>query len=81
MTDVADPVRAFRDALKPWLRSRLHITPDVVAWISSAVGQGHTPIELAEFASYRVAGLDNAEQVMRHRLRRWARPEANDDEQ
>ena len=73
-------VRAFRDALPQRARDVLRMDYDVVVWITQAVTAGHNPADLAEHVSYKVIGLDNAEQVMRHRLRRMARPDQDEQQ-
>lgn len=40
--------------------------------IALAIELGHDPAELAELVAYGVVGLVNADQTMRHRLRRYA---------
>ena len=76
-----DPVRAFRDALPDWARQLgVHGDPRAVADIHTAHAAGVDMTVLAADVTFHVRGLDNAEQVMRHRLRQIARPDQDEQQ-
>jgi hypothetical protein len=75
MTDerpaAADAILAFTRALP---RVLLHVldVQRAAGDIARAIELGHEPAELAGLVTYGVIGLVNADQTMRHRLRRYA---------
>lgn len=79
MTSLDDPVRLFRESLPGFARRDLHMTSDAILDIRAAVERGHDPAELARLVAYHTAGLENADEVMRFRLHRYAGH--NQDEQ
>jgi hypothetical protein len=71
---VEDPVRLFRAALPTRAYEALDMTAQAVVDVHAAIAAGWTPEALAEHVSYHAIGLDNADQVMRHRLHKVAHP-------
>ncbi len=72
MTDPDDPVRLFREALPGFARRDLNLTYEAITDVRAATERGYPPDELARLVAYHTAGLDNADEVMRWRLRRYA---------
>ncbi len=72
MSDTIDPVRAFREALKPYLRSQLHDTQRIAGLVIRATELGWTPVLLAREASRSLAGVVNAGGVITSRLENCA---------
>jgi hypothetical protein len=76
--DAVETMRAFRLLLPDWARHELLGDPGVHAWLMRAVGNGWALPALAEHVAYHVRGLDNAGQVMRHRLHKAAHPDQDE---
>lgn len=71
-----DPVRTFRDALPDWAwQLGVHSDTRVIVDIHAAALAGMDLEQLAADVTFHVRGLDNAAQVIRHRLHRATHPE------
>lgn len=65
----ADPARAFRDLLPPWIRAQLHDTQAVTALVHAAIRHGWTLEELATECTRDTQGIRNAGGLVMYRLR------------
>lgn len=71
-----DPVRSFRDALPDWAWPLgVHSDLRAIVDIHAAAAAGLDLEQLAKDVTYHARGLDNAAQVIRHRLHRAAHPD------